>query len=206
MKITHAGFKEEKEVLNIPKSNLKELYISRIPKVMNNKSAAAVVEKLTNHIDRVQNIQHELIEKKNEVIDLQKQSATLEGQYQKSMDRKILRAKMECDAEIDILEKEIKTLSMKTQNLPSWKLDIPESDLDVLASAYNPLAEREMQLYEAVIRAHKEFVQARNTFIAEYKANQEMYGTILELASRGSGQLIEHKLDRIPSHKINELS
>ncbi|ETI67261.1 hypothetical protein [Neobacillus vireti] len=206
MSIIHAGFKEDKEVLNIPKSNLKELYISRIPKVMKNKAAAAVVEKLANHIDRVENIQHEIVEKKNELIDLQEQSATLEEQYQKSMDRKVLRAKIECDAEIEILDKEIKTLFMKSRNSQAWKLDIPESDLDILASVYNPLAKREMELYEAAIKAQEVFVQARNAFLAEYKANHEMYATLSDLTSRSAGMIIEHKLDRIPSVKIDELS
>ncbi|MDP4085108.1 MAG: hypothetical protein Q8934_10915 [Bacillota bacterium] len=204
MSIFKAEFKVNKEV-DIQKSNLKELYISRIPKIMKDKSAAAVVEKLANHIDRVENIQHEIAEKQNELIDMREQSATLQKQYQEGMDRKILRAKIELDAEIDIQENEIKVLYMKKGNKQGWKIETLERDLDVLASAYNPLAERELKLYESAKKTHEQFVQARSAFLLEHKANHDMYSTLSELALRGTGKLIEDKLDRISTHKADEL-
>jgi hypothetical protein len=111
--IVQVGFEEEK-VAKQPRNNTRADIIKKHLEPIKDKDAQKVFEKLLAHIDRKENVNIEIQEKEQEIHELQEQVKSLSSEYDKSFDREVMKARIEVESEIKLINQEVLALRRKS--------------------------------------------------------------------------------------------
>jgi hypothetical protein len=187
------------------KSEVSKVYQERLKPISKDKNVAAIIEKMANHIERKNNIDFEIEDKKQEKEALKEQADHLADQYKFDLNRETMRAKAEVENEINIVESE-RTALLKTQyhQMNNWRVELSPEEAQILEKAYEPIGVKERTLFTELQKKAAEYIKAFESFKKEYDGNLELHNTLSGLVSLASNGFV--KLNRVREDEILELT
>ncbi|PGZ98804.1 hypothetical protein COE51_10820 [Bacillus pseudomycoides] len=201
MAVIQAGFKPMKQ--EIPKrKELKKIYMDRL-KPIQGKKATEIIDRLASHVDRKENVHIEIDAKSKERRELKEQANILQNQYEESFDRETLRAKVELETEIKVVEGEGRALARKSTNIHSWIVELSDEEKESLIKAYEPIGIKERKLFKEVVKAQEQYVKAMESFKAEHDQNTEVHNNLIGLLLSSTG--VSADLNRVSNHEIETI-
>jgi hypothetical protein len=197
--MAHSEVKQE-----IQRDNSASVYLEQLKPLMSDKKVAAIIEKLVSRVDRINNLELEMYEKNQEVERLLEQAESLEEQYNRSLDRETLRAKMEVEKEINLINAEIKVLMKKKYyGSRAWTVDLSPEELQTLEKAYEPYGVKERKLFVELQKSADQYAKASQAFKEEYDGNIQFHNYLLGLVISGNGTGI--KLNRVNESEVYQV-
>jgi hypothetical protein len=187
------------------KSEVSTIYKERLKPISKDKNVAEIIDKMANHIERKHNVQFEMDDKHQEIEALKEQAKSLEEQYNFDLNRETMRAKVEVENEIKIIDAE-RTALFKTKHLhmANWLVELSPEEVQILEKAYEPIGVKERALFTELQKKAEEYIKILKSFKKEYDANVEIHNTLVGLAGSAANSLL--KLNRVGEHEILELT
>lgn len=187
---------------NEPQRNeVSQVYKARLKPISKDKNVAAIIEKMANHIERKNNIDFEMDEKRREIAALKEQADSLASQYNFDLNRETMRAKVEVEKEAKLIEEErVALLKIQSHSMNNWRIEIKPEEVRLLEQAYEPIGVKERELLSELQQRAMEYVAAFNSFKKEYDKNTEIHNTLVGLVGNASTASI--KLNRVREDEV----
>jgi hypothetical protein len=187
------------------KSEVSKIYKERLKPISKDKNVAAIIEKMANHIERKNNIHFEIDDKNQEIEALKEQAKTLADQYKFDLNRETMRAKVEVENEIKIIDAE-RTALLITQysQMANWVTELSPEEVQILEKAYEQIGVKERELFTELQKKAEEYIKILKSFKKEYDANVEIHNTLVGLTGSAANSLL--KLNRVGEYEILELT